>query len=406
MNQKIVLDICVVFVKIDYTTLGAKMLTLPGKIPISIHPLFWLVSFFIGWMWTMSFTGAILCVTVILISILFHEMGHALTAILFGQNTRIELAAFGGFTYRDGKKLKLWEEFIVVLNGPVAGFILFLTAFIVYKFVHIESQPLLFLVKFTFVVNLFWTVMNLIPVLPLDGGHLLSIMLESLFGFRGIKMAIVIGMVIAIMISILFFVMGMFLIGALFLILTFESFRSLKYYRIFTEKDRDSNLQELMKSADLDFQEGNIQQALTKLEQVRNQTQKGILFTLATQEMAEIYRYQEHYEDAYKLLQPISKDLSGTNLATFHFLAYINGDYKTVTEIGNKCFQDNPSADIALINALSYGALSLEEPAVGWLECALREGLSSVKEAIMREEFNTIRNTDRFREFENNQKDI
>jgi len=376
------------------------MITFPGKIPISIHPLFWLISFFIGWMWTSTLTGALLCVAVILISVLFHEFGHALTAVLFGQKTRIELAAFGGFTYREGRKLKLWEEFLVVLNGPVAGFLIFAIAYLIYRNVAIESQSLLFVVKFTFIANLFWTVINLVPVLPLDGGHLMSIILEAIFGFRGVKMAIIAGLVIAVVISVFFFALGMFLIGALFLILTFESFRSLRYYKIFTEQDRDTTLQELMKSADADFQSGNSEQALTKLEQVREHTKEGILYTVATQEMAEIYRNQERYEEAYHLLVPIRKTLAGENLATFHFLAYINGDYKTVTEVGNKCFQDNPSPDTALINALAYGALARAEPAVGWLECSLREGLTSVKEAISREEFDSIRSDPHFHAFE------
>ncbi len=376
------------------------MLTIPGKIPLSIHPLFWLISFFIGWMWTSTLTGALICVAVILFSVIFHEFGHALTSMLFGQKARIELAAFGGFTYREGRKLKLWEEFLVVLNGPAAGFLLFLIAYVIYQNVAIESQSIAFLVKFTFVANLFWTVINLVPVLPLDGGHLLSIILEAIFGFKGVKMAIITGLVIAVAISIFFFAMGMFLIGALFLILTFESFRSLRYYKIFTEKDRDTDLQELMKSADADFQAGRSEEALTKLRQIQEQTNEGILFTVATQEMAEIYRSQERYEEAYRLLLPLRKTLSGENLATFHFLAYMNGDYKTVAEIGNKCFQDNPSADTALINALAFAAMSRVEPAVGWLECSQREGLTSVKEAIGRTEFDQIRNDPHFQSFE------
>lgn len=375
------------------------MITIPGKIPISIHPLFWLIAFFIGWMWTLTLSGALLCVLVILVSVLFHEFGHALTAMLFGQKTRIELAAFGGFTYREGRKLKLWEEFLVVLNGPIAGFLLFLLAYTIYRHTAIENNLLLFVVKFTFVANLFWTIINLVPVLPLDGGHLMSIVLEAIFGFKGVKIAIIAGLVIAISISIFFFAMGMFLIGALFLILTFESFRSLRYYKIFTEKDRDTDLQQLMRAADGDFQEGRAEAALTKLEEVRRRTKEGILYTMATQEMAEIYRNQERYEEAYELLLPIRKTLSGDTLSLFHFLAYVNGDYQTVTQIGNKCFQDNPSYDTALINALAYAVLSKAEPSVGWLECAMREGLPSVSQVIKREEFDAIRSDPLFRSF-------
>lgn len=376
------------------------MITIPGRTPISIHPLFWLVAFFIGWMWTYNFAEALLCVVVILGSVTFHEFGHALTARAFGQKTRIELAAFGGFTYREGRKLKLGEEFLVVLNGPAAGFLLFLIAYALFHLFPLQNPTLLFIVKFTFTANLFWTIVNLVPVLPLDGGHLLSIILEAIFGFKGVKMAIVAGIVIAVAISVFFFIMGQFLIGALFLILTFESCRSLRYYKIFKEKDRDTELQELMKSADADFQAGKSEEALKKLEMVRERTKEGLLFTMATQEMAEIFRNQEHYEEAYQLLVPIRETLSGDLLALYHFLAYMNGDFKTVISVGNKCYQDNPSYDTALINALAYGALAHVEPAVGWLECALREGLPSVAQAVKRSEFDPIRQDPRFRTFE------
>ncbi len=375
------------------------MITIPGKIPISIRPLFWLIAFFIGWMWTLNLSGALLCVLVILVSVIFHEFGHALTAMLFGQKTRIELAAFGGFTYREGRKLKLWEEFVVVINGPIAGFFLFLIAYTIYRSTSIENQLIAFTIKFAFVANLFWTIINLVPVLPLDGGHLMSIILEAIFGFKGVKIAIITGIVVAVSISVLFFAMGLFLIGALFLILTFESFRSLRYYKIFSEKDRDTDLQQLMKEADTAFQSGDAQTALDKLKEVRDRTKEGILYTMATQEMAEIYRNQEHYEEAYQLLVPIKKTLSGDTLALFHFLAYMNGDFQMVIQIGNKCFQDNPSYDTALINALAYGALAKAEPAVGWLECALREGLPSVGKVINREEFDPIRLDPHFRSF-------
>ncbi len=340
-----------------------------------------------------------MCVVVILVSVLFHEFGHALTAVVFGQKTRIELAAFGGFTYREGRKLRLWEEFIVVLNGPIAGFLIFVVAYLVYRYVPIENQLLSFTVRFTFVANLFWTIINLVPVMPLDGGHLLSIVLEAIFGFKGIKMAIIIGLVVAVAISIFFFTIGQFLVGALFLILTFESFRSLRYYRIFNEKDRDAGLQQQIKEADAEYDAGHFDEALAKLQQVRAQTKEGILYTVATQDMAAIYKQQERFDEAYNLLQPIQKHLTGENLSLFHFLAYMNRDYRAVKLVASKCFQDSPSYNTALINALAYAALEESEPAVGWLECAVREGLPSIDEAVGRAEFDHIRDEPRFQKF-------
>jgi stage IV sporulation protein FB len=375
------------------------MISIPGKIPITIQPLFWLIAFFIGWMWTLNLMGALLSVLIIFGSVIFHELGHALTAMLFGQKTRIELAAFGGFTYREGRKLKLWEEFLVVVNGPLAGFILFLVAYAIQKNFIITQPTLQLAVKFTLAANLFWTIINLVPVLPLDGGHLLSIILESIFGFKGVKMAIVAGLVIAIAITILFLIFGLFLAGLLFLILTFESFRSLRYYKIFNEQDRDTDLQTLMKEADADFQAGKNDQALDKFSTIRSKTKEGILYTMATQQMAEILRTQERYDEAYQLLLPIESSLSGDSLTLMHFLAYMAGDFTKVSQLANKSYQENPTYDTALINALSYGALGQTEPAIGWLECSLREGLPSLSQALKREEFDPIRQDARFTTF-------
>jgi hypothetical protein len=322
------------------------------------------------------------------------------TAICFGQKTRIELAAFGGFTYREGRKLKLWEEFFVVLNGPLAGFILSLIAYAITQTVTIVQPTLAQAVKFTLVANFFWTIINLVPVLPLDGGHLLSILLEAIFGFKGVKVAIIVGIVIAIVISIFFFAIGSFLAGALFLILTFESFRSLRYYKIFNEKDRDIQLQELLKEADADIQTGQKDAALEKLTTIRSRVQNGIIYTMATQEMAEIYKDQERYEEAYQLLLPITTSLSGDSLSLFHFLAYTARDYKKVADMSNKCYQENPSYSTALINALAYASLAQTEPAIGWLECSIREGLPSISEVVKREEFDAVRSDPHFKAFQ------
>src|SRR5262249_30239367 len=101
------------------------MITIPGKIPIRIHPLFWLLAILIGWISSNTPIGTALWVLVILISVIVHEYGHALTAIAFGQRARIDLIVTGGLTQRSGPVLKLWKEFFVILNGPLAGLALY-----------------------------------------------------------------------------------------------------------------------------------------------------------------------------------------------------------------------------------------------------------------------------------------
>ncbi len=107
------------------------MLRFGRFIPITIHPLFWVIAVLIGWLNSWSPVGTLLWTIVILVSLLVHEYGHALTAKGFGQRVSIELVAMGGLTYHRGKKLKPWQDFLIILMGPLAGFLLFVAAYFI-----------------------------------------------------------------------------------------------------------------------------------------------------------------------------------------------------------------------------------------------------------------------------------
>lgn len=372
------------------------MLKIPGRIPISIHPLFWITALFLGWLWSGNMTGALTYFFVIFFSVLLHELGHAVTAIFFKQEARIQLAIFGGFTYREGDKLKLWKEFIVVLNGPLTSIALSFFSYLALQHLSLTNALIVSLLRFSFVANFFWAVVNLIPVLPLDGGHLLSIILEGIFGFKGVKAAIVIGLIIAIGIAALSFMMKQFLIGALFLLLALESFRSLKYYKIFNEQDRDQTIQQKLQQARAYNEQGDKNQALIAYEEVRQKTEKGILHVMATQEMAIIYKNKKEFAKAYELLLPLEKYLSQSNIPLLHYLAFQNGDLSLTLKLANQSYQVQPTYETALINACAYGLLEEVDPAVGWLECCIRDKIPSISEVISRSEFDQIRDKPQF----------
>ncbi|MFQ5729259.1 MAG: M50 family metallopeptidase, partial [Waddliaceae bacterium] len=185
------------------------MLILSGKIPVKLNPLFLLLIVFIGWMNSQTIWGTVVWMGVIFSSVLVHEFGHALTAVAFGQRAQIELFGLGGVTHRRGPPLKLWKDFLVVLNGPLAGLLLFFIAFLFRLYLREKPMNLfIYAIEVTFFVNLFWTLVNLLPIQPLDGGHLLRIFFEGVLGFRGIKLAYFISFLLAAAVSILFIALG------------------------------------------------------------------------------------------------------------------------------------------------------------------------------------------------------
>jgi stage IV sporulation protein FB len=384
------------------------MIEIPGKIPIRIFPFFWLLALIIGWLnsftdaasLTTALTKTALWVGVITISIIVHEFGHALSALAFGQKAKIDLVGFGGLTQRSGPKLKLWKEFVIVLCGPVFGFCLALLAFFILN--KIGERPMnmgRYVLEITFYVNAFWTLVNLLPVQPLDGGRLLSIFLEGIFGVKGIKAAYFLSIVIAALVGLLFFAMQAVLAGSLFLILAFESYRSWQGSLTMQEQDQNQDAQALFKKAEEDLHAGRKNEAYDKLRHVRDMTQSGLLYLMATHYEAILLNDRGDYKTAYEILHPLKNKLDPAALPLLQLLAYRNQDYREAIQIGNSIFREDPHAETAFINALCYAALGEAKPAVGWLDSALREGLPHTEAALDKKEFDAIRQSPEFQDF-------
>jgi len=200
------------------------MIRIPGRIPITIYPIFWFLAALIGFFASGSFVGSFMWVIIILVSVLVHELGHALTALVFKRNPQIELVALGGLTSYPGKTLKFWQQFLVTLNGPLFGVGLYFLSSLLLSLNIFTNPYIVNMLQIFKMINLFWAIINLLPVPPLDGGHLVRILLEAAFGLKGFRASFVIGMVVALGISLAGFILGYYLIGAIFFIFTFQCF--------------------------------------------------------------------------------------------------------------------------------------------------------------------------------------
>lgn len=246
------------------------MIEIKGKIPISIHFFFWITAALIGFLNSGTWLGTIIWIFVILISVLVHEMGHATTALFFGVKPRIELVALGGLTYHHGEKLSFLKQFFIVLNGPIFGFMLFVLAWGLLKVPALAVGFWGGVLNLFYWVNFIWTILNLVPVMPLDGGQLLRIALEAFFGAKGFRYSLVIGIVIAGLISLGFFLYQQYLIGALFFLFAFQSWDMFRRLRLLTNEDRNEHLKGALAEAEKNLQEGEKDKALFAFERIRN----------------------------------------------------------------------------------------------------------------------------------------
>jgi Zn-dependent protease len=157
-------------------------------IPVEIQFGFWLISVFFA-IDRLSGPHPYLIVewtAVVLVSVLVHELGHALALLRFGVPAEITLYAMGGVTaspIRD--HLARWKSIFISFAGPLAGFILGGAVLALeYAVPSLAIEPTststpgeitrFMAVQDLLLVNFAWGLVNLVPVLPFDGGHILE----------------------------------------------------------------------------------------------------------------------------------------------------------------------------------------------------------------------------------------
>jgi len=379
------------------------MLRIPGKIPIAISPFFWVTAALIGWINSMGsgspFLLTVIWMFVIFISIIVHEFGHALTSRFFGQSPHIELVAFGGVTYQEGRRLRGWREFIVILNGPIFGFLLFLVTLLLLNSGWFQGAVALAMLQIFVWVNLFWTVVNLLPVMPLDGGQLLRVICESISRGKGLRYALFLSMIISALFACYFFFIGYFLIGAIFFLFTFQNFASWRRVRVMTDQDQNDDLTLELKEIEELLANDRKHAALPRLEDIRRKAKKGLIYNLTTQYLAAFRAEEGNFQEVYNLLAPIKKHLSAESVIHLHRAAFEMKDYPLVVELSGTTFQYFPDPDIALHNAEASAALKQVEPTIGWLKAARKCGIDNLQAVIEKEVFASVRETSTFQNF-------
>lgn len=111
--------------------------------------------------------------TFVFILIFFHELGHALTGILLGfKLDKIIIYPYGGLTkFNNLENINLNKELIMLIMGPICQIITYIILITKFKYPYIKVYHYSILI------------FNLLPILSLDGGKLLNIILNKFFSY-------------------------------------------------------------------------------------------------------------------------------------------------------------------------------------------------------------------------------
>ncbi len=201
-------------------------------LPVRVHPMFWVLTLLLGLGWGEPM-ALITWVIAVFLSILVHELGHAVAMRAFGFYPSIVLYGMGGLTSWGPGSFGARNpgpagRVLISAAGPAAGFALAAALYsvlrvakydVVLRFglpgiVKIElgdiivslgivSLGLTLFVYQLLMISIFWGLINLLPVYPLDGGQIAREFLQSLYPREGLRLSLFISAFTAIFLALI-----------------------------------------------------------------------------------------------------------------------------------------------------------------------------------------------------------
>ncbi len=200
------------------------------KIPIRVEAEFWIVMGLFGFMINQNAAGNQMFLMIALfmmagfISILIHELGHALMVKKYKLPTQIRLSLFHGSASHPSGILNRKQTFLVILCGPLLQATFGASIYFLTPHLGLEANLLSYFIETLIGISIYWSVLNCIPVLPLDGGR----MLEIALGPKRIKLTLTISMISAVIMCIICFSIGAFFFGVFMAMFAFQSYQALE----------------------------------------------------------------------------------------------------------------------------------------------------------------------------------
>lgn len=204
-----------------------------GRIPVRVLPSFWLSAVLLGWN-PERLDLVILWALCQFISILVHELGHAWTAQAMGYPCEITMHLFGGYASYRAYYIRPAKTLLISVAGPATGLLfagLIVSTGVVnlsHGTLSVSNEHYAYIIQVLLLMNILWSVFNLLPVLPLDGGQILLSLLQSL-GIQAARMwALRVSLVIGVLMAFLAFRYQLSMAGVLLIIMSIENWQKMQ----------------------------------------------------------------------------------------------------------------------------------------------------------------------------------
>ena len=231
-------------------------------IPVRVHPFFWIITLIIAMQGDSAPPAQVLAwVVAVFVSILIHEMGHALVQRHFGGQPRVVLHGMGGLAICGDCDRSTRSQILISLAGPFAGFLFAALILILVRVAghqvgsvwgNQELVPTLIkepILGFTFYwerfqsahvnrmiwnllyINILWGAVNLLPIYPLDGGHISRELCQLRHPREGMVLSLRISVFAAIAMALVGLSWSSMLVVLMFGYFAYSSYKTLEAYR-------------------------------------------------------------------------------------------------------------------------------------------------------------------------------
>lgn len=187
------------------------------RVQVTIHPSLWVMLLLLSALFTgfsAGVPGVALFAVALFLCLLTHEMGHSLVGrCLGGGQPEIYLAWLGADSCNESARLTRTQGILMTAAGPLASLLPVLLVTIVLTFilgnpadalavlggllqgqipaVFMEMYPPMVMVFALYLVQIsvWWSLLNLLPVFPLDGGQIMHGLMRSTQSMHRLSLA-------------------------------------------------------------------------------------------------------------------------------------------------------------------------------------------------------------------------
>ncbi|MBQ8375753.1 MAG: hypothetical protein IJX33_01705 [Akkermansia sp.] len=211
-------------------------------VQVSIHPTLWLTLAILGRAYMVSnlveLMSALLFIIAAFVVLLMHEIGHALVGRRLGGGApSVYLAWLGGDCTNETARLTRMQGVVMTAAGPLASLAVGLVTCLIlclyvgdfglasvlsvgFAFGVMPAEVLMaypplamFFFFYLIEVSFWWTILNMLPIFPLDGGQIMQGLMKSRVQMHAISLTV------AIVLSLAFAVLGLWLLSIFMILL-------------------------------------------------------------------------------------------------------------------------------------------------------------------------------------------